>query len=125
MNKLNNITVLTLYCLLIFWLSSQSVISTPMFFEHQDKVHHMGAYFIMGMLTWRFFKDYIISTMKLSIVTLCFCSIYGLSDEWHQSFVPGRYADIMDWLADTLGATIAIISLYLTKIKLKTKGQTG
>lgn len=96
-----------------------------MFFEHQDKVHHMGAYFIMGMLTWRFFKDYITSTMKLSIVTLCFCSIYGLSDEWHQSFVPGRYADIMDWLADTLGATIAIISLYLTKIKLKTKGQTG
>ena len=125
MNKLNNITVLTLYCLLIFWLSSRSVISTPMFFEHQDKVHHMGAYFIMGMLTWRFFKDYITSTMKLSIVTLCFCSIYGLSDEWHQSFVPGRYADIMDWLADTLGATIAIISLYLTKIKLKTRGQTG
>jgi len=68
-----------------------------MFFEHQDKVHHMGAYFIMAMLTWRFFKDYITNTMKLCIVTLCFCSIYGLSDEWHQSFVPGRYADIMDY----------------------------
>jgi VanZ family protein len=33
-------------------------------------------------------------------------SAYGATDEWHQSFVPGRSADIHDWFADTAGALI-------------------
>ena len=123
MYKLINITVLTLYCFLIFWLSSQSSLPTPMLFEHQDKIHHMGAYFVMGILAWRFFKDYLTTTLSLFIVSLCFCSIYGASDEWHQSYVSGREADILDWMADTLGAAIALTTLYLAKKNLKTKGQ--
>jgi VanZ family protein len=35
-------------------------------------------------------------------------SAFGASDEWHQSFVPGRFTDFWDWLADTLGAAIAV-----------------
>ena len=34
-------------------------------------------------------------------------SIYGASDEYHQYFVPGRVCDWVDWVADTLGATLA------------------
>ena len=33
---------------------------------------------------------------------------YGVTDEWHQSFVPGRDADLWDVVADALGATLAI-----------------
>lgn len=33
-------------------------------------------------------------------------SAYGISDELHQSFVPGRDCNVWDWLADTLGAII-------------------
>jgi VanZ family protein len=33
-------------------------------------------------------------------------SVYGITDEFHQSFVPGRDANIWDWLADTIGACI-------------------
>jgi VanZ family protein len=32
---------------------------------------------------------------------------YGATDEWHQSFVPGRQADAADVLADALGALAA------------------
>lgn len=32
---------------------------------------------------------------------------YGVSDEWHQSFVPGRFSDWGDVLADALGAAAA------------------
>ena len=32
-------------------------------------------------------------------------SLFGASDEFHQSFVPGRDTDVFDWVADTLGAT--------------------
>lgn len=35
-------------------------------------------------------------------------SLYGVSDEVHQAFVPGRSADLLDWLADTAGAAVAV-----------------
>jgi VanZ family protein len=34
--------------------------------------------------------------------------LYGLSDEYHQSFTPGRQADPGDLLADALGALAAL-----------------
>ncbi len=35
-------------------------------------------------------------------------SLFGLVDEWHQSFTPGRYMEVADWVADTFGAIIAV-----------------
>ena len=57
-------------------------------------------------------------------------SAFGVTDEWHQSFVPGRDADVFDWLSDTLGAALAVV-LYvrwgwyrrLLEIRLGTKRQ--
>jgi VanZ family protein len=34
---------------------------------------------------------------------------YGVTDEWHQSFVPGRTPDVGDWLADAVGAAAGVI----------------
>ncbi|MCC7032400.1 MAG: VanZ family protein [Acidobacteria bacterium] len=34
--------------------------------------------------------------------------LYGVSDEWHQSFVPGRMADVRDVIADALGAALGL-----------------
>jgi len=39
-------------------------------------------------------------------------SAFGVTDEWHQSFVPGRSCDVFDWLADTTGAALAV-TLYV------------
>jgi hypothetical protein len=39
-------------------------------------------------------------------------SVFGVTDEWHQSFVPGRDCDVLDWLADTTGAALAV-TLYV------------
>jgi VanZ family protein len=38
-------------------------------------------------------------------------SAYGVVDEFHQSFTPGRFVEVGDWLADTLGALLAV-ALY-------------
>jgi VanZ family protein len=35
---------------------------------------------------------------------------FGVSDEVHQSFTPGRSMEIADWVADTLGATVAVLA---------------
>lgn len=99
---------LLLYCLFIFWLSNQPSLPMPMSFPHQDKIYHAGAYFIMAIFAWRVLRHKF-SNPWLS--ALLFCALYGLSDEWHQSFVAGRYCDISDWLADTLGASFALFFL--------------
>jgi VanZ family protein len=41
--------------------------------------------------------------LSLLLVTVI-VSAYGVTDELHQSFVPGRDCDVWDWVADTLGA---------------------
>ena len=44
-------------------------------------------------------------------------SLYGISDEFHQIFTPGRSCDPMDWLVDTCAAAIgaAIVWTLLKK----------
>jgi VanZ family protein len=34
---------------------------------------------------------------------------YGALDEWHQSFVPGRDANLGDWMADVVGVMLGLM----------------
>jgi VanZ family protein len=107
MSKVLDFTSLFLYCLLIYWLSSQPKLPVPHMFTFQDKFLHAGAYFIMGLLAWRGFKHLLSEPVRLALASVVFCSLYGISDEWHQSFVEGRSSDVFDWIADTSGAGLA------------------
>ncbi len=52
---------------------------------------------------------------------------YGASDEWHQSFVPGRDPDVRDLLADSVGvvagymAGLWALALVLRRIRPRTE----
>jgi VanZ family protein len=111
MLKFLDMTALLFYCATIFWLSHQPSLPVPMLFEFQDKFHHFIAYFIMGSFAWRNFRHYLKPPFLLAVTSTVFCSLYGVSDEWHQSFVEGRTADSLDWVADTFGAMTAIYLL--------------
>ena len=39
------------------------------------------------------------------LLTIVCATVYGISDEFHQWFVPGRTADVHDVMADAIGAT--------------------
>ena len=112
MNRILDYLGLLFYCLFIYWLSDQQTLPTPELFENQDKVLHFGAYFVMGLFAWRSFRHLISPPIILTLITIAFCSLYALSDEWHQSFVPGRSSDVLDWIADTLGAGFSVFLLY-------------
>jgi len=47
---------------------------------------------------------------RAAVLAIALASAYGISDEWHQSFVPLRTPDPMDWLLDTTGATVGVLA---------------
>lgn len=50
-------------------------------------------------------------TPRRILLAIAFATLYGVSDEVHQSFVPDRTPDVMDLAADALGATAGAIIL--------------
>ena len=87
---------LILYCLLIFIQSANPSPEQIPSIPFVDKVLHFTAYGIMGILFYRAYqtlriKDNIQLLMLLSVVS---ASLYGISDEIHQSFVPFREAEV-------------------------------
>jgi len=113
MIKILDFTFLLFYCLFIYWLSDQISLKPPFDFgfDLQDKLYHAGAYSIMGLLAWRSFRHLAGSPIIVVLLSIAFSSLYGLSDEWHQSFVVGRQSDVADWFADTTGSVLAVLLL--------------
>ncbi|KRF35868.1 VanZ family protein [Paenibacillus sp. Soil787] len=78
------------------------------------KFAHLFIYSVLGMLITRLLKA--LTRWRLSWNFLCsvlICSVYAATDEFHQSFVPGRTALASDVLLDTIGAMLGIL-LYLS-----------
>lgn len=107
------------YMGVIFYLSHQPQIPIPQRFLHQDKVLHFLAYFVLGALAAH--AIYPGSVKKRFWWALLIASAYGISDEFHQSFVPGRDVDFFDWLADTIGAWFGAFS-YLRAVRFRLRG---
>jgi VanZ family protein len=76
--------------------------------EISDKVLHLVEYGILGLLCYRAFRSAAGEwgarhALWLAIVM---ATVYGLSDELHQVFVPPREADPWDLMADAAGAVV-------------------
>ena len=70
----------------------------------QHRAAHLLAFGLLALLArWAF--DGLPRAAMWSVVLT---SVFGASDEWHQSFVPGRRAAIDDWLLDTAAACLAL-----------------
>ncbi len=104
--------LLVAYSGLIFYLSNQPSLPVPGLFLHQDKLFHAAAYGVLGLLAFNYFRYWSIERSVVLMLSFGFCAIYGASDEWHQSFIAGRDADVFDWLADCVGAAIVLICCY-------------
>jgi VanZ family protein len=97
---------------LIFGLSSIS--QTPTFVGGVDKYLHAALYSGLAVLIVRALAGGWGRRVTIGIVvaTIAIAAAYGVSDEFHQSFVPGRSVEAMDVAADTVGASIAAFVLY-------------
>ncbi len=70
---------------------------------------HFAEYAVLGVLV--LFASRRLPITPRALVALTLCSLYAVSDEFHQSFVPGRVPDVADWAVDTLGAGLGIAAL--------------
>lgn len=99
------------YAGLIFYLSSQSHPEEDLpslFTLLSDKILHAVEYAGLGGLCYRAFRwgtneSWAQQAVLLATLT---ASLYGISDEVHQWFVPFRESSWQDWVADTIGAAM-------------------
>ena len=90
-----------------------AVESAAMFFEHPlRKLAHFSEYACMGILIFSIVYQWVMGKKKYLIATLL-VFLSAAVDEWHQYFVPGRYASIKDVLLDTCGGICSIVLLTL------------
>ncbi len=96
------------WCLFIFIASSIPSDNIAMLPGFTDKVVHASVF---GVLCWLshvalFHQDWKFIRRHSLFIAVCFVVLYGMSDEYHQSFTPGRSTDPYDLLADTVGGLI-------------------
>lgn len=74
-----------------------------------DKQGHSLGYAILGVLLLRALAGGHMRgvTWRTALGTVLLATLYGVSDEFHQSFVPNRTSDVYDVLADATGAGAA------------------
>ena len=125
---------LILWAVWIYWLSSRPSLPHParrvgvsdyLF----DYVAHGVNFAVLTFLSWRVVRQrrwtalfgMPSSAPMASVVALT----YAATDEWHQSFVPGRTASIKDWLADAAGILVALIVLAAWDLLRRGRARPG
>ncbi|MEK7241206.1 MAG: VanZ family protein [Planctomycetota bacterium] len=108
----------TTYAGLIFVASSLPLPAPYIPIPQIDKPIHLLEYAVLCLLIcWA--QSHPNSPLrpikKVIFFSIIASSLYGVSDEVHQYFVPNRCSEVSDWLADTVGASLAGFLWYRWK----------
>ena len=85
-----------------------------------DKIEHFIAYFVLGITfcIWIPSKKWFAKPVVYGVIVIVLCTLFGISDEYHQKFVPGRSCDLYDLAVDSAASAIAVF-VYFLVIKIK------
>jgi VanZ family protein len=97
------------YAALIFYISSLSMPLPELTTRVSDKLLHGVEYAALGVLLCRALRGERFAWRLCVVLAVVLASAYGASDEWHQSFVPERNSDVLDWITDTVGGALGSI----------------
>jgi VanZ family protein len=108
-----------LWAAVLFLLSSAPDLPGPSWVPYGDKVGHLGLYGLLGgTLAWgRENSGHRVPHALLVLLGV----LYGVSDEWHQSFVPGRTPSGGDLAMDGVGLLVG----YASGLSLLTRRGRG
>jgi VanZ family protein len=109
----NRFCVLTVgWMLLIFFLSSQQSLPAVSLFSGVDLLAHAAFYGVLCIFLARLLMPPRVTAWKRVLLLTILVTVYGIIDEYHQLFVPGRDANGWDILADGLGGFLAASVLF-------------
>jgi len=77
-----------------------------------DKLGHVGIYGLLAALCYVsiIHQDRFKILLEYPLIfAFLISALYGVSDEFHQYFVPNRDSELYDWLADVLGALLMVL----------------
>jgi len=101
-------SITIMYALLIFYLSSIPITQPQALkIPYITTIEHVIEYAILGFLLLTAFRSIKRNEVWAVIALAC---LYGVSDEIHQSFTPGRFCDVFDVLADCAGVLIGVFT---------------
>lgn len=82
-----------------------------------DKTAHFAAYGLLSALFLRALAGGALAGMTWTRATaaVLLSLLYGVTDELHQRFVPYRSPDVLDVVADAVGACAGVIALLILR----------
>ena len=83
-----------------------------------DKPVHFAVYGLLGALVLRALARgrWFGVGGRTALASIVLTITYGVSDEWHQSFVPGRTPDSIDLIVDGIGAATVVGGTWVWSI---------
>ena len=116
---------LAVYWLMIFIATSIPADRLPSI-GLSDKINHFIAYFALSILinlSLIYQRKSRLLFDKAVTATIILCLLYGVIDELHQMFIPGRFAETLDWFADSLGAISGVVLVKFLTITFRYKAE--
>lgn len=108
---LRSLPALCIFCI-SFYLSGKSTIENMPTFLFADKLVHFICF--SGLSFWVAFACGLKGFSKRELlVPSLIVSLYGIIDEIHQSFIPGRMMSFGDWVTDSLGGIFGSLVFLL------------
>ncbi len=80
---------------------------------------HFAIYAVLGFLIALLFGEYKVYGIKQLAYSVVCVALYSCSDEFHQSFVPGRSAQLSDVIIDVLGGLSGAVFAILISIAIR------
>jgi VanZ family protein len=98
-----------LWAAAIFWVSSIPGSGLPGNIGMLSNVAHFLEYMMLSALIASTCRSRDKTALNTVLIAVAAASLYGVSDEFHQWFVEGRFTDVFDWLTDTVGAIVGAV----------------
>ena len=82
------------------------------------KLAHLTEYAIFALLLYGLpgGKSQMLWRPRRALTCILVTAVYSLTDEFHQLYVPGRHASLLDCGLDTMGASLAMVVPYTLKL---------
>jgi len=104
-----------LWSFIIFSFSSFPTAKTSQIYWQDfviKKLAHITEYAIFTVLLYRALINSNVNKKKAAILSIILAVLYGASDEFHQSFTPGREPRIRDVLFDAFGSILSVYYIW-------------